>query len=31
GLLGVAKQNVGPARIIGLLLLAAGVVLVVRK
>jgi transporter family-2 protein len=31
GLLGVAKQHVGPTRIIGLVLLAAGVVLVVRK
>ena len=31
GLLGVAKQHVGPARIVGLVLLAAGVVLVVRK
>ena len=31
GLLGIAKQHVGAPRIIGLLLLAAGVVLVVRK
>ena len=31
GLLGVAKQQIGPARIVGLALLAAGVVLVVRK
>jgi transporter family-2 protein len=31
GLLGIAKQHIGAPRIIGLLLLAAGVVLVVRK
>ena len=31
GLLGVAKQAVGPQRLLGLVLLAAGVVLVVRK
>jgi len=31
GLLGVAKQQIGLARIVGLALLAAGVVLVVRK
>jgi transporter family-2 protein len=31
GLLGIAKQQIGAPRIIGLLLLAAGVVLVVRK
>jgi bacterial/archaeal transporter family-2 protein len=31
GLLGIARQGVGAQRIIGLLLLAAGVVLVVRK
>jgi transporter family-2 protein len=31
GLLGVAKQQVGLTRILGLVLLAAGVVLVVRK
>jgi transporter family-2 protein len=31
GLLGVAKQHIGPARIIGLVLLVAGVALVVRK
>ncbi|TMK25843.1 MAG: DMT family transporter [Actinobacteria bacterium] len=31
GLLGIAKQHVGAPRIIGLLLLAGGVVLVVRK
>jgi transporter family-2 protein len=31
GLLGIAKQQVGATRVIGLLLLAAGVVLVVRK
>ena len=31
GLLGVAKQHIGPARILGLVLLVAGVALVVRK
>jgi transporter family-2 protein len=31
GLLGIAKQHIGAPRVIGLLLLAAGVVLVVRK
>jgi bacterial/archaeal transporter family-2 protein len=31
GLLGIAKQHIGPSRILGLVLLAAGVVLVVRK
>ena len=31
GLLGIAKQSVGATRILGLVLLAAGVVLVVRK
>jgi bacterial/archaeal transporter family-2 protein len=31
GLLGVAKQQVGPQRVIGLLLLVAGVALVVRR
>jgi transporter family-2 protein len=31
GLLGVAKQHIGASRIVGLVLLAAGVVLVVRK
>jgi bacterial/archaeal transporter family-2 protein len=31
GLLGVAKQSIGVDRVIGLVLLAAGVVLVVRK
>jgi transporter family-2 protein len=31
GLLGIAKQHVGVTRIIGLMLLVAGVVLVVRK
>jgi len=31
GLLGIAKQQIGFARILGLVLLAAGVVLVVRK
>ncbi len=31
GLLGVAKQSVGTQRIVGLVLLVAGVVLVVRK
>jgi transporter family-2 protein len=31
GLVGVAKQQIGPARILGLVLLAAGVALVVRK
>jgi transporter family-2 protein len=31
GLLGVAKQHVGVTRILGLLLLVAGFVLVVRK
>jgi len=31
GLLGVAKQHVGPARVLGLVLLVAGVLLVVRK
>jgi len=31
GLLGVAKQSVGAQRILGLAMLAVGVVLVVRK
>jgi transporter family-2 protein len=31
GLLGVAKQQIGASRVLGLLLLVAGVVLVVRK
>jgi uncharacterized membrane protein YdcZ (DUF606 family) len=31
GLLGVAKQHIGTSRVIGLVLLVAGVVLVVRK
>jgi transporter family-2 protein len=31
GLLGVAKQHIGVSRLVGLALLAAGVVLVVRK
>jgi transporter family-2 protein len=31
GLLGVAKHHIGPSRVIGLVLLVAGVVLVVRK
>jgi uncharacterized membrane protein YdcZ (DUF606 family) len=31
GLLGVAKQHIGASRIVGLVLLAAGVVLVVRR
>jgi transporter family-2 protein len=31
GLLGVAKQHIGPSRVIGLVLLVSGVVLVVRK
>jgi transporter family-2 protein len=31
GLLGIARQPIGLTRIVGLLLLAAGVVLVVRK
>ena len=31
GLLGIAKQNIGATRVIGLFLLVAGVVLVVRK
>jgi bacterial/archaeal transporter family-2 protein len=31
GLLGIAKEHVGPSRIVGLVLLVAGVVLVVRK
>jgi transporter family-2 protein len=31
GLFGIAKQQIGAPRVIGLLLLAAGVVLVVRK
>jgi transporter family-2 protein len=31
GLLGVARQHVGPARIVGLLLLVAGFLLVVRR
>jgi len=31
GLLGVARQSVGVQRILGLVLLAVGVVLVVRK
>jgi transporter family-2 protein len=31
GLVGVARQHVGPLRILGLVLLAAGVVLVVRR
>jgi uncharacterized membrane protein YdcZ (DUF606 family) len=31
GLVGVARQHVGASRILGLVLLAAGVALVVRK
>ena len=31
GLLGVAKQHIGTGRVLGLVLLVAGVVLVVRK
>ena len=31
GLLGVAKQHIGTSRVLGLVLLVAGVVLVVRK
>jgi uncharacterized membrane protein YdcZ (DUF606 family) len=31
GLLGVAEQQIGASRIVGLVLLTAGVVLVVRK
>ena len=31
GLLGVARQQIGPARIIGLVLLVAGFLLVVRS
>jgi transporter family-2 protein len=31
GLLGIAKQNVSPSRIVGLVLLAVGVALVVRR
>ena len=31
GLLGISKQQIGASRILGLVLLAAGVVLVVRK
>jgi uncharacterized membrane protein YdcZ (DUF606 family) len=31
GLLGVAKQHIGASRVLGLVLLVAGVVLVVRK
>ena len=31
GLLGIAKQQISPARIVGLVLLLAGVVLVVRR
>lgn len=31
GLLGVARQHIGPGRIVGLVLLVAGVALVVRK
>ena len=31
GLLGVAKQHIGTSRVLGLVLLVAGVVLVVRR